>query len=78
MFFRKLGMNETMFSRLDSVNNTRTLKKQYRMNQKIMDLANKLTYNGELIIGNDQVANATLIFSNKKVSVLLCISRVKR
>ncbi|CAD6207928.1 GSCOCG00003186001-RA-CDS [Cotesia congregata] len=66
----KLGMNETMFSRLDSVNNTRTLKKQYRMNQKIMDLANKLTYNGELIIGNDQVANATLRFTNKKVSVV--------
>lgn len=67
MFFRKLGMNEDMFTRLDSVNNTRILKQQYRMNKPIMDLANKLTYNGELLAGNQKIANATLQFVNKKV-----------
>ncbi|XP_057319970.1 DNA replication ATP-dependent helicase/nuclease DNA2 isoform X1 [Microplitis mediator] len=63
----KLGMNENMFSRLDSVHNTRILKQQYRMNKPIMDLANKLTYNGELLAGNQKIANATLEFVNKKV-----------
>ena len=56
---RKLGADESLFLRLDSENNTVNLTKQYRMNKNIMHLANKLTYNDTLEVGNTTIENAT-------------------
>ncbi|XP_011308932.1 DNA replication ATP-dependent helicase/nuclease DNA2 [Fopius arisanus] len=61
---RKLGMAEDIFNRLDTPNNTRSLRLQYRMNETIMALANAFTYKGELCAGNEAIANATLKFKN--------------
>lgn len=70
MYFshRKLGADETLFSRLDSQNNTVNLTKQYRMNKTIMQLANKLTYNDALETGNTLIENATLNALHSEVS----------
>ncbi|XP_011497462.1 PREDICTED: DNA replication ATP-dependent helicase/nuclease DNA2 [Ceratosolen solmsi marchali] len=62
---RKLGMNESLFFRLNSENNTISLLLQYRMNKCIMNTANKLTYNNQLRIGNEIIGNATLPVTNK-------------
>lgn len=62
-----MGMDEDLFTRLDTKNNTRMLKQQYRMNKPIMDLANRLTYKGKLLAGNDEIANTTLKFENPRV-----------
>ena len=32
-------------------------KEQYRMNREILELSNKLVYDGVMDIGNEQVAN---------------------
>lgn len=56
----RLGTDESLFTRLDSDNNTVNLLKQYRMNGRIMKLANDVTYRGKLVSGNKQVENATL------------------
>lgn len=61
-------MNESLFSRLDSADNTVVLKLQYRMNKCIMDVANKLTYHDQLKVGNDSIGNATLPITNVAVS----------
>lgn len=53
-------MDESLFVRLDNENNTVTLISQYRMNSRIMSIANSLTYSGQLKEGNETVANATL------------------
>lgn len=60
LYCRKIGLNESLFKRLDSDNNTVCLRLQYRMNSRIMDVANKLTYNGELLAANEEIAQATL------------------
>lgn len=67
LFCRNLGAAESLFERLDSENNTVTLTVQYRMNKSIMDLINKLTYNGELKAGNESIENATFISPNTRV-----------
>ncbi|XP_043283402.1 DNA replication ATP-dependent helicase/nuclease DNA2 isoform X2 [Venturia canescens] len=64
---RKMGMNESLFARLDSENNTVTLKLQYRMNKRIMSIANILTYNDSMIAANSQIANATLYVKDPTV-----------
>ena len=69
LLFRKLNMNESLFARLDSKNNTMTLTMQYRMNSVIMDVANKITYNNQLKTGNEIIANAVLSVSNKSVYI---------
>ncbi|XP_063987784.1 DNA replication ATP-dependent helicase/nuclease DNA2 isoform X2 [Diachasmimorpha longicaudata] len=74
---RRLGMDEDIFNRLDSPNNTRSLKLQYRMNQTIMNLANEFMYKGELCIGNETVANATLKFKCPE-KVAMCEKWVQR
>ncbi|KAK0074927.1 hypothetical protein PV326_012052, partial [Microctonus aethiopoides] len=74
---RKLGMDEDLFTRLDTKNNTRMLKQQYRMNKPIMDLANRLTYKGKLLAGNDEIANTTLKFENPRV-LNLCEEWIKQ
>ncbi|OXU27176.1 hypothetical protein TSAR_005441 [Trichomalopsis sarcophagae] len=61
---RKLGMNESLFSRLDSKNNAVVLKLQYRMNSCIMDIANKLTYHDQLQIGCEKAGKATMPVTN--------------
>ena len=63
-------MNESLFSRLDSENNTVALTQQYRMNTCIMDVANKLTYHDQLEVGNETIGKATLPITNVSVSYL--------
>lgn len=57
---RKLGMGESLFELLESDSAVVSLRKQYRMNRTVMDLANKITYEGGLECANDDVAQATL------------------
>jgi DNA replication ATP-dependent helicase Dna2 len=55
-----MGMSESLFARLDSPKATVCLDLQYRMNQAITNVANGLTYGGQLKCGNEQVSSATL------------------
>jgi superfamily I DNA and/or RNA helicase len=57
---REMGMSESLFARLDCCDATVCLDVQYRMNEAITNVANALTYNGQLKCGNEQVSNATL------------------
>ncbi|XP_050465374.1 DNA replication ATP-dependent helicase/nuclease DNA2 [Cataglyphis hispanica] len=68
----RLGGDESLFIRLDSDNNTVNLSKQYRMNGKIMRLANDVTYHGKLVSGNKQVENATLTCVNMEQYLSSC------
>ncbi|KAL6261113.1 hypothetical protein P5V15_008642 [Pogonomyrmex californicus] len=68
----KLGADESLFIRLDSDENTINLSKQYRMNGRIMKLANDVTYRGKLMLGNKQVENAVLIGTNMEQILLSC------
>lgn len=68
----KLGGDESLFIRLDSDNNTVNLSKQYRMNGRIMRLANDATYSGKLASGNKQVENATLTGVNMEQTLSSC------
>jgi DNA replication ATP-dependent helicase Dna2 len=63
-----MGMSESLFARLDSSDATVCLDVQYRMNQAITNVANGLTYNGQLKCGNEQVASATLQLPARHVS----------
>ena len=54
---KKMGMDQSLFSLLEDKDNTIPLSVQYRMNQDIQDLANHMTYQGQLECGNDEVAN---------------------
>lgn len=60
----KLGADESLFVRLDRDDNTVDLTQQYRMNDRIMKLANDVVYRGKLTPGSEQVKNATLTWSN--------------
>lgn len=64
---KKCGMQEDIFSRLDTPNNTKVLSLQYRMNYPIMTLANELTYDGKLRTGNETVSNATYNLTDKSI-----------
>ncbi|XP_029178736.1 DNA replication ATP-dependent helicase/nuclease DNA2 isoform X2 [Nylanderia fulva] len=68
----RLGGDESLFIRLDSDNNTVNLSKQYRMNGRIMRLANDATYCGKLAAANKQVENATLTGVNMKQTLPSC------
>lgn len=68
----KLGADESLFVRLDSDGNTVSLWKQYRMNGRIMRLANDVTYRGKLTTGSRQVENATLTGSNIERTLSSC------
>ncbi|CAI6352124.1 unnamed protein product [Macrosiphum euphorbiae] len=57
---KELGMDVSMFDRLDRPSVTAVLHVQYRMNGPIAELANKYTYNGSLQCANDSVKYATL------------------
>ena len=52
---KKLGMDISLFSHLQDQNNTLPLTLQYRMNTEIQEIANFMTYKGELECGNEQV-----------------------
>lgn len=52
---------------LDAPESTITLTYNYRMNRTITDLANKLTYENQLLIGNEAVANNSLHLLNHEV-----------
>ncbi|RLU18862.1 hypothetical protein DMN91_009220 [Ooceraea biroi] len=67
----RLGADESLFVRLDTDNNTVKLSKQYRMNGRIMKLANDMTYRGRLVPGNRQVENAILTGENME-RILSC------
>ena len=54
---KSMGMDQSLFSLLQTPENTVPLSLQYRMNQTIQDIANYMTYEGHLECGNDQVAN---------------------
>ncbi|KAG8252501.1 Tripartite DNA replication factor [Homalodisca vitripennis] len=57
---KELGLGQSLFARLDRPAVTSELSLQYRMNQRITNLANTLTYNGRLQCGSPEVASATL------------------
>ncbi|XP_077301776.1 DNA replication helicase/nuclease 2 [Arctopsyche grandis] len=57
---RILGLDESLFSRLDGLNSTVSLTLQYRMNETITEVANRLTYNGQLKCANENVSNYTI------------------
>ena len=61
-------MSESLFARLDSPGATVCLDLQYRMNQAITDIANGLTYNGQLKCGSEQISLATLQLPSRDVS----------
>ncbi|XP_028132105.2 DNA replication ATP-dependent helicase/nuclease DNA2 [Diabrotica virgifera virgifera] len=64
---RELGMSESLFERLYATDAATSLNINYRMNKTITALANHLTYNGELQVGNSSIENATISFPNKQV-----------
>lgn len=74
----KLGADESLFARLDSDNNTINLREQYRMNGRIMRLANDTTYCGKLTSGSKQVENATLTGMNMEQVVSSCEGWIRR
>lgn len=65
--FRAMGMSESLFDRLNKEEATIALNLNYRMNDPITNLANVLTYNGELLVANEVVAKATLKLPNYEV-----------
>lgn len=67
--FRNAGMSESLFERLSSSEGIITLNLNYRMNKTLTDLANTLTYEGQLQTGNEVVANRTLHIPNIQVTV---------
>lgn len=60
-------MDQSLFDRLDSVNNTITLTSQYRMNRRIMSVANEVTYKGQLTVGTYEIGEATLQIPDESV-----------
>lgn len=56
----KRGLAESLFVRLDRPAVTAVLNEQYRMNETITCLANRLSYNGKLKCANDSISKATV------------------
>ncbi|KAJ2942811.1 hypothetical protein O0L34_g14997 [Tuta absoluta] len=67
---RRLGMEESLFHRLMTEDATSTLQLQYRMNQPLVDIANKVAYSGKLKCADARVAEARLDIDEKKVMEL--------
>ncbi|CAH2052079.1 unnamed protein product, partial [Iphiclides podalirius] len=67
---RQLGMEESLFHRLMTEAATTTLQLQYRMNQALADLANRIAYSDRLKCANPSVANACLNIDVAKISPL--------
>lgn len=64
-------MNESMFQRLQNSDSCVSLTLNYRMNSVITNLANGLTYNGELQVANENVAKQHLQLPSFDVRTLL-------
>lgn len=62
-------MEESLFHRLMHLEATSTLQLQYRMNQALADLANKVAYDGRLKCADEKIAQATMDI-NVKVNLL--------
>ncbi|KAJ8949315.1 hypothetical protein NQ318_006740 [Aromia moschata] len=62
----EMGMSESLFERLYTKEAATALNVNYRMNSPITALANLLTYNGQLSIGSESIANAVLNLHNKE------------
>ncbi|XP_018336778.1 DNA replication ATP-dependent helicase/nuclease DNA2 [Agrilus planipennis] len=54
------GLSESLFDCLQQPENLVKLTCNYRMNKRLTEVANILTYNGELEVANDDVGNGTL------------------
>ncbi|CAN7986836.1 unnamed protein product, partial [Ixodes hexagonus] len=57
---RDMGMDISLFARLETKENTAVLPIQYRMNKEIMGACNSLAYEGQLECGSAQVSQASL------------------
>ncbi|XP_050352951.1 DNA replication ATP-dependent helicase/nuclease DNA2 isoform X2 [Nymphalis io] len=64
---RRLGMEESLFHRLMQEKALSTLRLQYRMNQPLVDVANKVAYNDSLKCANQSVAQAKLKINFQKI-----------
>ncbi|KAL4711770.1 hypothetical protein ACJJTC_005939 [Scirpophaga incertulas] len=67
---RRMGMEESLFHRLMSDEATISLRLQYRMNQTLADLANRVAYGGLLKCAGDAVANSQLNIDIQSISAL--------
>ncbi|XP_053616981.1 DNA replication ATP-dependent helicase/nuclease DNA2 isoform X2 [Plodia interpunctella] len=65
---RRLGMEESLFHRLMREEATSTLQLQYRMNQALVDVANKVAYNSRLKCADEKIAQAKLNLDIQKIS----------
>ncbi|XP_063396497.1 DNA replication ATP-dependent helicase/nuclease DNA2-like isoform X1 [Mytilus trossulus] len=65
---RGLGMDLSLFDKLDGVGGTCELNLQYRMNRQIMALSNVLVYDGLLQCGCDAVASGQLEMDTDHIS----------
>lgn len=77
---KDMGASETLFSHLERDSNTVSLRFNYRMNKKLTELANKLTYNGELKCADETVSTKTItarqnIFDGNESWTKLILSR---
>ncbi|XP_032526512.2 DNA replication ATP-dependent helicase/nuclease DNA2 [Danaus plexippus] len=63
-----LGMEVSLFHSLMKDRTTCTLSLQYRMNQPLADLANKIAYSNRLKCANETVAKAALNINKMKLS----------
>ncbi|CAH4027708.1 unnamed protein product [Pieris brassicae] len=67
---RRLGMEESLFHRLMNDKSTCTLQLQYRMNQALVDIANKVAYSERLKCANKSVAESTINIDDEKLPAL--------
>lgn len=71
---RRLGMEESLFHRLMCEEATSTLQLQYRMNQALADVANRVAYDNRLQCADSNVAEARLKIDVQKIHQLLSAS----
>ncbi len=66
----QMGLAESLFSRLQKTGEQKAvalLNVQYRMNERIMALANKLVYKGQLECGSEQVAGRVICLAKENL-----------
>ncbi|XP_022831974.1 DNA replication ATP-dependent helicase/nuclease DNA2 [Spodoptera litura] len=67
---RRLGMEESLFHRLMCEEATSTLQLQYRMNQALADVANRVAYDNRLQCADSNIAQARLTIDVQKIPQL--------
>lgn len=70
------GLDASLFSHLETPDNTIPLNIQYRMNQELMDCANKMTYGGRLEGGSEEVLGRVLRHSEEAENLDPVMARV--